>query len=207
MNKKILILDYSVGNIESIIKAVNYLGYTPIFSNNKNDINKANKIILPGQGSYNYAMKKIRELDLFELLTRKNSKEAIPILGICLGMQILSSVGYEDQKTEGLNFIPGEVKILKKKPFKLPHIGWNSVTYIQKNDKILKNLKDEKDFYFIHSYYFNCEKKENEIAKTFYNQNFTSIVKKDNTYGFQFHPEKSLGNGLTLLRNFLEIND
>ena len=206
MNKKILILDYDVGNIESVVKAVKHLGYTSIFSNKKKDLDSASKIILPGQGSYKFAMKKLNELGLVEILKYKVKKEGQPVLGICLGMQILSSKGYEESETEGLNFIEGEVKILKNKPSKLPHIGWNSVNFIE-NNKIFKNLENNKDFYFIHSYYFECKNKKNSIANTNYNQNFSSIINKENIYGFQFHPEKSLKRGLNLLKNFLDIND
>ena len=151
-------------------------------------------------------MKKLNELGLVEILKYKVKKEGQPVLGICLGMQILSSKGYEESETEGLNFIEGEVKILKNKPSKLPHIGWNSVNFIE-NNKIFKNLENNKDFYFIHSYYFECKNKKNSIANTNYNQNFSSIINKENIYGFQFHPEKSLKRGLNLLKNFLDIND
>ena len=123
MTKEILIIDYKVGNVQSVIKAVKNLGYSVIFSDDKKDLNKARKIILPGQGSYDFAMKKLDDLDLSSILINKSNKEGIPILGICLGMQILSSKGFENCETNGLNLIPGNVKKLESKPNKIPHIG------------------------------------------------------------------------------------
>ncbi len=206
MTKKILVLDYKTGNVDSVVKAIKILGYDPLFSSEKNKIDECSKIILPGQGSYSHAMQELKKLDLLNDLQYKIKRNNIPVLGICLGMQILSSSGSEGTEQVGLDFIPGRVKILEKKPNKLPHLGWNSVNF-ETEDKLLKDIENNKDFYFIHSYYFECEDKKNIIGRTNYNQIFPSIVKKNNVYGVQFHPEKSLKNGLKILDNFLKINE
>ncbi len=205
MNKKILVLDYKTGNVDSVIKMVNMLGYEAIFSSKKDAFDKANKIILPGQGSYNYAMQELKKNNIFENLEKKINSENIYVLGICLGMQILSTIGVENTKTNGLDLIKGEVKIMNSSPNKLPHIGWNTVKFLDEKEKLFKDIKDEKDFYFIHSYYFFCKNKKNIIATTKYNEEFPSIVKNENIYGVQFHPEKSLKNGIKLFDNFLKL--
>ena len=159
---------------------------------------------MPGQGAYNYAMDQLIKLDLVEFLKNKIHSENIPVLGVCVGMQILSSVGLEFKETKGLDLIPGTVKPLKKHPNKLPHLGWNSVKFT-KEDKIFTDLKNNKDFYFIHGFYFDCENKDNILATTAYNNLFPSIIKSEKIYGFQFHPEKSLKNGIKILENFLKL--
>ena len=206
MTKKILVLDYKTGNVDSVVKAIKILGYDPLFSSEKNKIDECSKIILPGQGTYSHAIQELKKLDLLNDLKYKIKQNSIPVLGICLGMQILSYSGSEGTEQIGLNFIPGRVKILKKSPNKIPHLGWNSVNF-EKKDKLFREIENNKDFYFIHSYYFECEDTKNIIGTTNYNQIFPSIVKKDNIYGVQFHPEKSLKNGLKILDNFLKINE
>ena len=136
MAKKILVVDYKTGNLDSIIKAISVLGYDPIFSSDKEDLNRSNKILLPGQGSYNKSIENLKKTNLFENLLTKIDKENIPILGICVGMQILSTTGEENSISKGLDLIKGHVKKMKTKPYKLPHIGWNTV-----NLKKIKYLK------------------------------------------------------------------
>lgn len=206
MSKKILVLDYKTGNVDSVVKAIKILGYDPLFSCEKKKIDECSKIILPGQGSYFYAIEELKKLDLLNDLQYKIKKKNIPVLGICLGMQILSSSGNEVAKQIGLNFISGKVKILKKKPNKLPHLGWSTVNF-KTEDKLFNGIENNRDFYFIHSYFFDCDDKKDIIGTTNYNQSFASIVKKNNIYGVQFHPEKSLKNGLKILDNFLKLNE
>lgn len=204
MKYKILILDYNVGNVNSVIKAVRHLGHDPIFSKNKEDIEKADKIILPGQGSFDFAMKQINHLKLEkEILEHVKKKK---LLGICLGMQILASVGYENgKKTKGLNLIPGKViKFQSKKKIKLPHIGWNEVKQVKKN-KIFDNILDKADFYHCHSYIFKSLNIKNVIGTSRYHDKFANVINKDNVFGVQFHPEKSLKSGLKLIENFLNL--
>ena len=127
-----------------------------------------------------------------------------PFLGICVGMQVLSDEGNEFGKKEGLGWISGSVNILDSDNLPLPHVGWNDVDFkVEKS--IMNGLLDNKDFYFVHSYYFEALKKENVIATTSYGKNFPSIVNKDNIYGFQFHPEKSQRTGQLILKNFIKL--
>ena len=199
----VAIIDYNTGNIDSVIKAIKYFDKTAIITNNKEVINNCRKIILPGQGSFQFGMQQLEKLDLIDLINKKVQIEKIPILGICLGMQLFANMGYEKGETLGLGFIKGSVKKMKSK-LKLPHIGWNEVSFVQ-NDDLFKNLDNDKDFYFVHSYYFDCANKANIFATTDYDFKFPSIIRDNNIVGCQFHPEKSLKNGLKLLNNFLQI--
>ena len=131
----------------------------------------------------------------------------MPILGICLGMQILSDYGSENNNSKGLGLIKGNVEILKEVPNKLPHLGWNSVKFKDKKNKLFFNVPDDRDFYFIHSYYFNCKNKQNILATSKYNIEFPAIINNDLIFGVQFHPEKSHKNGLKLIENFLKLNE
>ena len=197
-------VDYKTGNVDSVLKAISMANKTVELSDKKDVILSAKKIILPGQGSFDYGMEQLLNLDLVNIITEQVTLKKIPVLGICLGMQILADIGYENQKkTKGLGLIKGEVKKIPTN-LKLPHVGWNEVL-IKKEDRIFSEIEDKKDFYFVHSYYFDCFNQEEVLSTTNYDFNFPSIVGRDNIYGFQFHPEKSLKNGLKLLNNFLKI--
>ena len=201
--KEIIIIDYNIGNIDSVVSAVKILGFKPLLTNNKEIIKNAEKIIMPGQGSFDYGMNQMKKLDILEILYSKISNKKTPTLGICLGMHLLAELGHENNfKTEGMGIIKGEVKKIESK-VRLPHIGWNENS-IKIEDPILKDIKNNSDFYFAHSFYFDCEEK-NIIAQSTYGKTFPSIIKKNNVYGVQFHPEKSLKNGIKILDNFLKI--
>ena len=206
MSKKILVVDYRTGNVDSIIKAIKIAGYDVIFSSEKKDFDSISKIILPGQGAYDYAMSQLDKLDLRKKII-EYSEKGMPILGICLGMQILSDYGSENNNSKGLGLIKGNVEILKEVPNKLPHLGWNSVKFKDKKNKLFFNVPDDRDFYFIHSYYFNCKNKQNILATSKYNIEFPAIINNDLIFGVQFHPEKSHKNGLKLIENFLKLNE
>jgi imidazole glycerol-phosphate synthase subunit HisH len=200
----VVVVDYKTGNVDSVLKAISMANKTVELSDKKDVILSAKKIILPGQGSFDYGMEQLLNLDLVNIITEQVTLKKIPVLGICLGMQILADIGYENQKkTKGLGLIKGEVKKIPTN-LKLPHVGWNEVL-IKKEDRIFSEIEDKKDFYFVHSYYFDCFNQEEVLSTTNYDFNFPSIVGRDNIYGFQFHPEKSLKNGLKLLNNFLKI--
>ena len=200
----VVVVDYKTGNVDSVLKAISMANKTVELSDKKDVILSAKKIILPGQGSFDYGMEQLLNLDLVNIITEQVTLKKIPVLGICLGMQILADIGYENQKkTKGLGLIKGEVKRIPTN-LKLPHVGWNEVL-IKKEDRIFSEIEDKKDFYFVHSYYFDCFNQEEVLSTTNYDFNFPSIVGRDNIYGFQFHPEKSLKNGLKLLNNFLKI--
>ena len=201
---EIVIVDYNTGNVDSLLKAVKISNKSAVISNNKDDILNSKKIILPGQGSFDYGMSQLNNLEIKKIILEKILNGHTPILGICLGMQLLGNYGYENNlKTEGLGLISGEIKKIPTK-IKLPHIGWNEVKF-KKKDRVFKKIKNNKDFYFVHSYYFDCKNKDEILGTTYYDFNFPSIIRRNNIYGFQFHPEKSLNNGLNLLNNFLNI--
>ena len=201
---KIVIVDYSCGNIDSVNSAVNYHGFKAIITRDLKIINDADKIILPGQGSFKIGVNNLKKYGIFDVLRSKALKDNTPILGICLGMQILATVGFENGQEDGLNLISGGVEKMKETKLKLPHIGWNEVKICKKNP-ILKDIQDQTDFYFVHSYRFICEDNNDILTTTKYEDTFISSVCKKNIFGVQFHPEKSLVAGLQLIKNFIHI--
>ncbi len=203
---QITIIDYGSGNVlsaqKSFIKVLNTnnIGAKVIISNELNDIKESSHIVLPGQGAFSTCMNSINkkpglveELYEFAIIKRK------PFLGICVGMQMLATYSEENGLHKGLGWIEGIIKPLPKNNLKMPHMGWNVVKPSRKNN-LISNMSD---YYFVHSYYFDCKNKENIMAETQYGINFTSIVRKENIYGVQFHPEKSSSQGLRLIKNFL----
>ena len=201
--KKVCILNYGSGNSMSVYNAIKFLKYKVILSNKIDDINKSTHLILPGVGSFKKTMEKINKKLPIKFLNNQVIEKKKPILGICVGMQVMSDFGYEFEKCPGLGWIRGEVKILKKQPQNIPHVGWNNLE-IKKKHKILKNIDKEDNFYFVHSYKFKTKNITNSISVTKYNENFSSIINNKNIFGFQFHPEKSQISGLKLLKNFIE---
>lgn len=202
----ITIVDYGMGNLGSIFNMFKKIGVQSKITSDKNEIEKATKVLLPGVGSFDAAMSKIKELDFQSLLNYKALEEKIPILGICLGMQLLTNSS-EEGTLPGLGWIPAETlkfKLDANQNLKIPHMGWNMV---QKNraSKLIDNFEEEARFYFVHSYYVKCQNDANSILKTNYGLTFDSAIQKDNIYGAQFHPEKSHKFGMTLLKNFSEI--
>ena len=213
----VLIIDYGSGNIKSVYNSVkktlnDFNRPTQLkVSNNLLEIKKADKIILPGVGSFDQCINRIKEIkDLIETLNDEVIVKKKPFLGICIGMQILADFGYENKKTKGLSWINGNVKNLKHyvdhdKNFKIPHMGWNNLDIYNKK-KLFDNITTEDQFYFVHSYFFDIKHKENIICNTKYGIDIPAIVKKNNIYGFQFHPEKSGKSGLRILYNWLRLN-
>ena len=198
---KVLIIDYNTGNVDSVIKAFKLFENDVIFSSKKEDLDKAEKIILPGQGSYDHAIDELKKKNLFDQIKKKHLFENIPIMGICLGMQILSSLGFEnDKKTNGLDIIPGEVRKMKKSPNSLPHIGWNEVNF-KKDDILFNDIENKQDFYFIHKYSLQ-PKNLSDILMTveIQKKEFIASIRNKNIFGTQFHPEKSQKDGLNLLK-------
>ena len=201
---KIVIVDYSCGNIDSVNSAITYHGFKGVVTRDPKIINNADKIILPGQGSFKIGVNNLKKYNLFDLIISKALNDNTPILGICLGMQVLATMGFENGKENGLNLIPGNIEKMKETELKLPHIGWNEIK-ISKESPILKNIKNQTDFYFVHSYRFVCEDNDDILTTTKYEDTFVSSVCKKNIFGVQFHPEKSLTAGLQLIKNFIDI--
>ncbi len=200
--KKICILDYGSGNVKSVENLIKYLNYDFVISNNENDIIECTHLILPGVGSFEYAMMKINEKIPISTLKNEVLIKEKNFMGICVGMQVLAQFGYENGKFEGLGWIEGDVKKLKTQNLSLPHIGWNNCEIV-KEDNIFKDLNDVRDFYFLHSYALEIKNNNEIIATTSYGTSFCSVLKKKNIYGIQFHPEKSQKAGMILINNFL----
>jgi len=196
-----------MGNLRSVQKAFEKVGCDAIISNDINVIRNASKIVLPGVGSFADGMKHLEELGLIDILNEQVIKNKKPFLGICLGMQLLARVSYEHVETKGLSWIDAEVIQFDFSSLdiqlKVPHIGWNNTRY-KKQNKLFHSIKDDSDFYFVHSYYFKTN--EDIISSTCnYGINFVSSINKENIYAFQFHPEKSQTNGLKILENFINL--
>ncbi len=204
--KKVLIIDYDMGNIDSISRAVEECGCEPIVSNSYSDFKQTSLIILPGVGSFTTALKNIEKYSLKPIIVKQVLEKNKPLLGICLGMQILATKGYEGGETEGIGLIEGEIVLLKSDDPKtrIPHVGWNEVIF-NKPSPLFNNLKSGRDFYFVHSYNFVCKNEDDILAYTPYCGKFVSVVGHGNVYGVQFHPEKSQFAGFEILKNFLEL--
>ncbi len=199
------IIDYGLGNIRAFSNIYESLDIPNKIVKAENDFEDVQKIILPGVGAFDYAITSLRESLLLPRLDYEVLECNKPVLGICVGMQMMAN-NSEEGKLDGLGWIDANVKKFNldkvdAQKFPLPHMGWNKVTNLIKND-LLKNLKNESRFYFLHSYYFDEKSSNDAIAQSAYIQEFTSVVKKNNIYGVQFHPEKSHENGIQILKNF-----
>ena len=194
----IAVIDYGAGNLFSVINALNYIGLDNITTRDKAELQRADAIILPGVGAFPRAMEMLGRAGLIECIKQESLKK--PLLGICLGMQLLFDYSEEFGFTEGLGLIGGNVRLLECGALKIPHIGWNELIKTQ-DDSLLKGLDKGSSVYFVHSYmaYTN---EANTLAVTDYGGPVTALVKSGYTYGAQFHPEKSGEVGLQILRNF-----
>lgn len=197
----IAIIDYGMGNLRSVQKAVESLGYEAVITSDFNVIEAAAGIILPGVGAFPDAMDNLREKGLVEILL-KAAENKKPILGICLGMQLLFDEGEEFRLCKGLGLIKGRIQKIEAK-VKIPHMGWNDLK-ILKDTPILKGVENGSYVYFVHSYYAKVED-DSLDAITDYGMDITAVVSKDNVFGLQFHPEKSGDVGMLMLKNFCEL--
>lgn len=199
------IIDYGAGNIGSILNMFKKVGYKAFIIKSLEDFDKATKLILPGVGSFDYGMNNLEKLGLIEKLKYEVNINKKPILGICLGMQLMTNFSEEGTKN-GLGFINATTKkfLPLEKNQKVPHMGWNYVD-IKKNTLLSKTLFEKNKFYFVHSYYVECLDENDIFFQTTYINNFVSGFTKDNIYGVQFHPEKSHKYGMQLFKNFGEL--
>jgi len=206
------IIDYGSGNIRSVYKSFEKAALLLdsdieiVIIDNIKKLRRVDKIVLPGVGAFADCMQGLKNINgLIELLNTMVLKESKTFLGICVGMQLLANYSNEYVHTEGLSWIEGEVSPIEKvKPeMKIPHMGWNSITF-NKNHPIFNEIKEEEDFYFVHSYKINIKNNDFILAKTQYGSDITAVILKNNIIGTQFHPEKSQSAGIQFIKNFLE---
>lgn len=198
----IAIIDYGMGNLRSVQKALEKVGATAQITQNPDEIQNAGKVILPGVGAMQPAMEKLKSLGLIPAI-KSAIKAGKPFLGICLGFQLLFESSTEGGQTQGLGILRGSVERFSK--LKIPQIGWNQLHIKNGTSPILKNINDSSSVYFCHSYYVKPDDSNVIAATTDYSLEFTSAVCKDNVFGVQFHPEKSQAIGLQILKNFYEL--
>lgn len=205
MLKRVNIVDYGIGNLRSIQHKLKVIGIDAFIENNPTNLYNSDALILPGVGHFASSMKNLHSTGLKPELEKLVLINKIPILGICLGMQLMMEYS-EEGNVKGLGWIKGKTvkfhTILFNTPKKVPHVGWNTINQ-NKESSILKDLPSEQTFYFTHSYHVECTNNTDIVAKTEYGYPFTSVVHKDNIYGVQFHPEKSHKEGMSVLRNFI----
>lgn len=203
----ITIINYGSGNLRAICNIYDQLKIPYKIANNGGEAQGAGKLFLPGVGAFDETISKLDDLGFREVLDHEVLVNKVPIMGICVGMQVLADSS-EEGSLRGLGYVKGVVKKLDEKIFdfkpKLPHMGWNSI-FIEQESQLFHNIDTERGFYFLHSYFFECQDKNNSITTSFYGQEFTSTVNNNNVYGVQFHPEKSHRNGVNLLKNFAEL--
>ena len=192
----IAIIDYDAGNIRSVEKALNFLGQEAIVTRKKEQILGADKVILPGVGSFGDAMDKIRQYGL-EKVIRQVAENGTPFLGICLGLQLLFESSEESPGVQGLGILKGRI-------LKIPHMGWNTLK-LQGNGRLFRGLPEDPYVYFVHSYYLQAAEEEIVMAVTDYGIRIHASVEKNNVFACQFHPEKSSSTGLAILKNFVEL--
>jgi len=201
----IAIIDYDAGNVKSVEKALQFLGVEAVVTRDPMVIREAEKVILPGVGSFGEAMEKLHNYGLVELI-----KEVVasgkPFLGICLGLQLLFESSEESPGVEGLGILKGKiVRIPDGEGLKIPHIGWNSLTYPNPG-RLYQGIEENAYVYFVHSYYLQAQEPEIVVAETEYGVQIQASVEKGNVFACQFHPEKSSGIGMTILKNFIELD-
>jgi glutamine amidotransferase len=202
----ITIVDYKTGNLGSIRNILKRIGVESVITSDIQVIANASKLILPGVGAFDTGMKNLESLGLTEVLNSKVLKEKTPVLGICLGMQLLSS-GSEEGVLPGLGFIDAKTvkfRFVNTEEYKNPHMGWN-FTIQKKESRLFEGMYSDPRFYFVHSYYFRANNQSDILASTEYEIEYTSAVEKDNILGVQFHPEKSHKFGMKLLKNFVDL--
>lgn len=203
----IAIIDYGLGNVKAFANVYKNLNIPVVIAKQVDDLNSATKIILPGVGAFDHAMTRLNNSGMRSVIEEKTLNRQVPLLGVCVGMQILARSS-EEGSQPGLGWIDGEVKRFNPLELRnntlLPHMGWNDINP-RKADDLLNSINHDARFYFLHSYYMHCNNEEDILATTDYGGLFTSAVNSKNIYGVQFHPEKSHQWGIQLLKNFALI--
>ncbi len=219
MTETLLIIDYGSGNLRSAAKSFEHIiaqsgkNVRVIVSSKPEELRNATRIVLPGQGAFRDCMENLQNTNgMIEAMEECVLEKGVPFLGICVGMQLMASRGMEHGVTAGLNWIEGEVVPIKPTDpsLKVPHMGWNNLYYLSANNAqdnrhvVLRSTESSENFYFVHSFMFQCTYNHNVLAMTEYGAMIPAVVGRDNMIGMQFHPEKSHNAGLQLLSNFLE---
>ena len=204
--KKVIIVDYGCGNIASVVRSFGRQKCSVCCSSNPSDILSADRIILPGVGQFAIGMKALEQLNLLDALCEFVTIKKKPILGICLGMQLMTKRS-EEGDVDGLGWFDAETikfRVEDKQRFKIPHIGWNTIQQ-NRSHTILNNVTEDSFFYFVHSYHVECVNQADSLGVTDYAYSFSSIIQKENIIGVQFHPEKSYEAGDMMFENFLKM--
>jgi glutamine amidotransferase len=204
----IAIIDYGMGNVRSVYNALDYLGLDAVITADPKVINNASRLILPGVGAFGDAMRNLQSRALDEVLNQQVLQKGKPLLGICLGLQLMAKSSTEHGEHKGLGWFDAEVMRFDLREFqlKIPHMGWNKIEP-EVQHPLLKNLKeDEFTFYFVHSYHVACREEGRVAASCWYGNSFTAAIYRDNIFATQFHPEKSQDNGIQILKNFANWN-
>jgi glutamine amidotransferase len=207
MTKKIVIVDYGMGNIHSVVKKIKKLNGSVTVSSSPIEILESDKIILAGVGHFQKAMENLEQLKLIDVLDQVAFHQKKPILGICLGMQLMSKTSEEGTGVNGLGWVEASVKKIKVDDtikYKVPHMGWNKIT-IKKKSTLMKGVCNDDKFYFAHSYYMDVQNTNLILNETEYSFKFVSAIEQGNIYGVQYHPEKSHDAGAILLSNFVKM--
>ena len=203
----VAIVDYGVGNLFSLKSSFAEIGYEAVVTNDEEVIKSSDKIILPGVGAFGDAIEKLKNSSM-DRAVKEEAKKGKPLLGICLGMQLLFDKSFEYGEYDGLGLIKGEIRPIKDvipSDYKIPHIGWNALEFKGEKSEIFKYLSDGDYVYFVHSYYLKAEDEAIVTATTDYSTLIHASVEKDNVFACQFHPEKSSDVGLKILKNFVEL--
>ncbi|MCX5680145.1 MAG: imidazole glycerol phosphate synthase subunit HisH [Candidatus Omnitrophica bacterium] len=208
MNHPIAVIDYGMGNLRSVEKALELVGARTMVTSKARDIERCSKLVFPGVGSFGDAMKELKSRRFIGPI-KAAIESGKPFLGLCLGLQLLFEKSEEAPGVKGLGILAGEVKRFRPGALKVPHMGWNNIAYsvehIAYSKKILKDVPNDSYMYFVHSYYVKPKDKGVVLTTTDYGIKFVSAVATDNVYGLQFHPEKSQAVGLKILKNFVRL--
>ena len=202
----VTILNYGVGNLSSIKNMLKKIGVESIITDDAKIVSEASKLILPGVGSYDYCVTKINESNFRDTLVEKVLQQKVPILGICLGLQLMGKSSQEG-KLNGLGWIDAscvKFQFENNSSFKIPHMGWNDVRQT-KESKLLSKMYEDPRFYFVHSYHLQCNDPKDILLTANYGYDFTCAIEQENIYGVQFHPEKSHKYGMKLIENFVRL--